>query len=276
MKVLLADDDETLRTELAEILREAGYEVRVAADGEEALQCLQEEPFDVALLDVSMPGPSGMDVLRRIQTLSPAPAVFMISGRGTIDMAVEAMRAGATDFVAKPFNVEKLERTLRDFQDKLEARRNLARVVASSTRKLAPSLHLPEVKAALLVYANGMLIGAKLRPGEELIDEDLLAATIDVIQNFMQTSFSLLRGKRLTSIVQGDFALVLVRGEFTYLTALIQGPDNERLREAMRSRLQDYEARNRSVLRDWSGAPEDARGTEELLLSLFGAPGEVA
>ena len=222
-----------------------------------------------------MPGPSGLDVLRRIQTLSPTPAVIMISGLGTIDMAVEAMRAGAMDFVAKPFNVEDVKRTLRGFQDKLEARRNLARVVASSTRNLAPSLHLPEVKAALLVYANGMLIGAKLRPGEELIDEDVLAATIDVIQNFMQTSFSLLRGKRLTSIVQGDFALVLERGEFTYLTALIQGPDNERLREGMRSRLRDYEARNRSVLRDWSGAPEDTRGTEELLMSLFGPPGEV-
>ena len=113
MRILIADDDETLRSELAGILLEDGHEVVAAADGGEALRAVEQESFDVALLDLKMPKASGLDVLHRLRVVRPETAVVMVTGQGTIDAAVEAMKAGAIDFVEKPYEVEALQRTLR-------------------------------------------------------------------------------------------------------------------------------------------------------------------
>jgi DNA-binding response OmpR family regulator len=122
MKILVADDDETLRTELAGILREDGHEVVTAADGGEALRIVGRESFDVALLDLRMPKASGLEVLHRLRTVRPETAVVMVTGQGTVDAAVEAMKAGAIDFVEKPYEVEALQRTLRAVEEERQSR----------------------------------------------------------------------------------------------------------------------------------------------------------
>jgi len=126
LKILVADDDPTIRSELAELLTEGGHAVQVAADGGEALRLLEAEPFDAALLDLVMPRATGMEVLRRVRVVRPQTAVIMITGQGTIDTAVEAMKSGAVDFVSKPFDVEVIQRTLTGLQEEREARRLLA------------------------------------------------------------------------------------------------------------------------------------------------------
>src|SRR5438309_5890403 len=122
MRILIADDDETLRSELAGILREDGHEVVAAADGGEALRAVERESFDVALLDLKMPKASGLDVLHRLRVVRPETAVVVITGQGTIDAAVEAMKAGAVDFVEKPYEADALRRTLQTVQEELRAR----------------------------------------------------------------------------------------------------------------------------------------------------------
>ena len=133
MRILIADDDETLRSELAGILREDGHEVVAAADGGEALRAVERESFDVALLDLKMPKASGLDVLHRLRVVRPETAVVVVTGQGTIDAAVEAMKAGAIDFVEKPYEVEALQRTLRAVEEERRTRAMLGSMPADAT-----------------------------------------------------------------------------------------------------------------------------------------------
>ncbi len=125
-----------------------------------------------------------------------------------------------------------------------------------------------DIKAAFVIFTDGTLIGAKVRPGEKVIDQDLFGATLDVIQNFMRTSFPALRGS-LSAIKHGDYTLVMERGHWSYLTIILQGEENDQLRRHMRDILLKYEHDNQPVLADWRGIPAEAVGTETMLSSLF-------
>jgi hypothetical protein len=125
-----------------------------------------------------------------------------------------------------------------------------------------------DIKAAFIIYTDGTLIGAKVRPGEKVIDQDLFGATLDVIQNFMRTSFPTLRGS-LSAIKHGDYTLVMERGHWSYLTIILQGEENDQLRRHMRDILLRYEHDNEPVLADWRGMPAEAVGTDVMLGSLF-------
>src|SRR5713226_8642575 len=122
MKLLVADDNTTLREELAALLRDDEHEVITASDGGEALRIVERESFDAALLDLRMPKATGLEVLHRLRVVRPDTAVVMITGEGTIDAAVEAMKGGAVDFVEKPYEVDALRRTLRTVQEEQHAR----------------------------------------------------------------------------------------------------------------------------------------------------------
>ncbi len=125
-----------------------------------------------------------------------------------------------------------------------------------------------DIKAAFVIFTDGTLIGAKVKPGEKVIDQDLFGATLDVIQNFMRTSFPTLRGS-LSAIKHGDYTLVMERGKYAYLTVILQGEENDQLRRHMRDILLDYERRNQPILEDWRGMPSEAIGTDSLLGSLL-------
>lgn len=127
MKILVADDDPTLRSELAELLRGDGHEVEVAPDGGQALEKLEAEPFELALLDLVMPKATGLEILHRLKVVRPETAVVMITGHGSVDVAVEAMKGGAVDFVVKPFEIESLQRVLTSIADERRARQMLSR-----------------------------------------------------------------------------------------------------------------------------------------------------
>ena len=154
--------------------------------------------------------------------------------------------AGAAYYVLYPIGRERISEAIRRFQ----ARRY-------------------SIKAALITFEDGTLIGAKVRPGEQVIDQDLFGATLDVIQNFMKTSFPILRGKSLSSITHGRYTLVLERARFTYLTVVLEGEETDQLRRQMRDLLLGFEANNRAVLGAWQGIPSEAKGTEDLLTGFF-------
>ena len=122
MKILVADDDPTLRSELAELLRADGHDVAIAADGADALDRLESEAFEVALLDLIMPRATGLEILHRLRVVRPETAVVLITGHGSVDIAVEAMKGGALDFVVKPFEIESLQRILHAIADERQAR----------------------------------------------------------------------------------------------------------------------------------------------------------
>ena len=105
-KILLADDEATFREILARVLREEEYEVATVRNGTEALHALEKQTFDVAILDIQMPGADGIKVLRQIIERRLPTRVIMISAYGTVEMAVEAIKLGACDYVMKPVNFD--------------------------------------------------------------------------------------------------------------------------------------------------------------------------
>ena len=125
-----------------------------------------------------------------------------------------------------------------------------------------------DVKGAFLTFSDGTLIGSRVAPGQAMIDQDLFGATLDVIQNFMRTSFPSLRGS-LRSIRHGDYTLVMERGRYTYLTIVLEGMENDQLRRYMRDLLLAFEDENRPILETWRGVPSDALGTEDFIASLM-------
>jgi len=106
-KVLIIDDDESMRIACEQAL-EQGFSVAVACDGQQGMEIASREAFDVALLDLRMPGPPGMEVLKRLKEDSPNLMVIIITGYATIDSAVEAVKSGAYNYLPKPFPPEAL------------------------------------------------------------------------------------------------------------------------------------------------------------------------
>jgi FixJ family two-component response regulator len=152
MKILVADDDRTLREELASLLREDGHEIVMAADGGEALRIVDRESFEVALLDLRMPKATGLEVLHRLRVVRPETAVVMITGQGTIDTAVDAMKNGAIDFVEKPYDLEALRRTLRSVEDERKAKAMIGAVTSGEAaigEVLADAAHRNALLAVL-------------------------------------------------------------------------------------------------------------------------------
>ena len=106
--ILLVDDDASLRRVLAHHLTEAGYQVLTAPDGKEGLSVFTEQQIDMVITDIQMPELSGLEMMRRINVMSPDVMVLVITAHGSIETAVEAMKLGAYDYITKPFNREEL------------------------------------------------------------------------------------------------------------------------------------------------------------------------
>lgn len=103
-RVLVVDDEEQVRNLLQRTLQEAGYSVVTAADGQEALAKMSQFTIEVALMDIKMPGMSGMEVLRQLSVQWPDTCVIMVTAIGDAQTAIEAMKLGAYDYITKPFN----------------------------------------------------------------------------------------------------------------------------------------------------------------------------
>ncbi len=108
--ILVVDDEPGIRQSLAGVLEDEGYPAAAVGTGEDALEELARQPYDVVLLDVWLPGMDGLDALARIQEIpfESRPVVVIISGHGTIETAVKATRLGAFDFLEKPLTIDKV------------------------------------------------------------------------------------------------------------------------------------------------------------------------
>lgn len=112
--ILVVDDEEGIRKTLKGVLEDEGYKVLLAQDAEEARRHLNEEPPDLVLLDIWMPGTDGMAFLEEIRVEWPWVAVIMISGHGSVELAVKATKLGAYDFIEKPLSLDKVVLTIQN------------------------------------------------------------------------------------------------------------------------------------------------------------------
>jgi two-component system, NtrC family, nitrogen regulation response regulator NtrX len=117
-KILVIDDERSIRNTLKDILEYEKYEVDLAEDGKKGLEMVKQTEYDIILCDIKMPGMDGIEVLEQMNTLAPDSPVVMISGHGNIDTAVESIKKGAYDFIEKPLDLNRLLITIRNAMDK--------------------------------------------------------------------------------------------------------------------------------------------------------------
>ncbi len=143
MKLLLVDDEEGIRRFLGLSLEDLGYEVRTAEHGRAALEIFPEFRPAIVLTDIKMPVMDGIELLRHIKELEPQTEVVIITGHGDLDLAIEALKNNAADFITKPINNDVLEISLNRLQEKLQLKRelknyteNLERLVEEKSRRI--------------------------------------------------------------------------------------------------------------------------------------------
>jgi two-component system response regulator AtoC len=127
-RILVVDDEAGLRHTLLLILRDEGYQVQVADDGETGLRMALAEPPELILCDIRMPRLGGLDFLEQYQAAGGTALVVMMSAYGTLETAIEAMRRGAYDYISKPFNADEVLLTLRKAEEREQLRREVARL----------------------------------------------------------------------------------------------------------------------------------------------------
>jgi DNA-binding NtrC family response regulator len=178
LRILVADDDATNRKLLSAVFQAEGFEVIAVTDGPEALQRIAAEPPDLVLLDVRMPGLSGIDTLRRIRETAPQLPVIMLTAHGEIADAVEATKLGALDFLVRPIpnekliltarralELQKLEGEVRDLRRRLSAAGDLVRMMGPSEQVHKLVRQVEEVAPTLLT----VLILGETGTGKELV-----------------------------------------------------------------------------------------------------------
>lgn len=183
--ILVIDDERGIREILSDILEDEGYNVITAEDGLVGLGLLDRELVDCILLDVWLPGRGGVDVLNDVRETYPRIPVIMISGHGTIDMAVKAVKGGAFDFIEKPLSLDRVNTVVRhalEMESLREENESLRAKVASPERQQLIGVSPPIQAIRKVIRQIGesdarVLITGDNGTGKELVARDIHAAS---------------------------------------------------------------------------------------------------
>ena len=179
--ILVIDDDRPIRSTLSEILEFEKFKVSTAEDGKEGLEKIKANSYDLVLCDIKMPKMDGIEVLEQSLAAKPDLAVVMISGHGTIETAVDAIKMGAFDFIAKPLDLNRLLVTVRNALDRnelVEETKTLRKKVHQSKLNdiIGESKAIAEVKEMIAKVAPTdarVLITGSNGTGKELVARNL-------------------------------------------------------------------------------------------------------
>ncbi|MCD6426110.1 MAG: hypothetical protein DRI65_03740 [Chloroflexota bacterium] len=174
--ILLVDDEKNARNNIGAYLESEGYEVLLAADLKTARKHLSAQEADIVLLDVQLPDGYGPDLLAETALLAFRPPIIMITAHGKIEMAVEAMRNGAHDFIQKPIKFDRLEQSIKRAQDIVEMREELAHFRRSQREVLDSIVINSEVMKEVFIEAQraakrstSILISGETGTGKEVV-----------------------------------------------------------------------------------------------------------
>ncbi len=180
--ILVIDDEESIRAGCIQTLTESGYRVQAVENGHKGLEKTSKESFDVILLDLKMPGISGMEVLKKLKENDPDSVVIIITAYGTVDSAVEAMKRGAYDFLSKPFTPEALSSIVKRAVDsRLRALEDACIALALDEEMISKTVigqSSDIAKLILLIKKVAATDSTVLITGETGVGKELVAQTI--------------------------------------------------------------------------------------------------
>jgi DNA-binding NtrC family response regulator len=225
--ILVIDDEAAIRESLEVLLTLEGYTVKMAADGEQGLRVLDMESFDLLLLDLALPGQSGMELLPQIKERLPDLPIIMITAYGTVDNVVEAIRNGAENFVQKPWDNEKLLADIRSaiarhkaeeenlqLKRTLKQRYNFSNIVGKSEIMLK----VFDLVAQVAPSRSTVLIQGESGTGKELIAKAIHANSPRKDKPFVPINTGAMPSELLESTLFGH-----VKGAFTSAIASKKG-----------------------------------------------------
>ena len=280
-RVLVADDEPSIRFVLREALEEQGCDVVTVEDGDAALEALAAGGFDLAFLDIRMPGASGLEILDRLREQQSDTAAVIITAQNTFENAVEAMKRGALDYLVKPFELREvaalLEKALRARELQREVaqlRREAGRRAASGARWVGRSAALLEIfKTVGRVAARDVpvLVTGESGSGKEVVARAIHAASPRSAGPFIAVNTAAIPRELLESELFGH-----ERGAFTGAVAARQG----RFREASRGTIfldeigdmsMDLQAKLLRVLQDSEVTPVGGSAPEPIDVRVLAA-----
>lgn len=177
-RILIVDDEENIRHMLSVILIKEGYEVETASNGEEGLQKATGSPFDQILCDIRMPRMDGLEFLKEMRKIAGEATIIMMSAYGTVDIAIEAMKLGAYDYISKPFKPDEIILTLKKAEEREQLRREnqlLRKEVAKEysfeniVSKNEKMQKMFDVIKKVAIYKSTVLITGESGTGKELV-----------------------------------------------------------------------------------------------------------
>ena len=222
--ILVVDDEESICQALQGILADEGYEVRTVGSGEEALKAVEEDPPDLVLLDIWLPGMDGLEVLKLIKSENPQVQVIMMSGHGTIETAVKATKLGAFDFIEKPISLEKVVLLVNHALDLVrleEENKLLKQKVTSAFELIGQSKTILELKEMIRIVAPTnawILIMGENGTGKELVARSIHYQSKRAKRPFIEVNCAAIPEELIESELFGH-----EKGSFTGATAKKRG-----------------------------------------------------
>lgn len=215
-KILVIDDERSIRNSMKDILCFEGHEVVLAENGMEGLVCVKSEKPDVVFCDIKMPKMEGIEVLEKIKDFSADTPVIMVSGHGTIDTAIEAIRKGAYDFIEKPLDLNRILITIKNATDKtllITETRTLKNKVSQKYEMLGHSEALENIKIMIDKVAISdakVLITGPNGSGKEMVARQLHEKSVRHENAFIEVNCAAIPSELIESELFGH-----EKGSFT-------------------------------------------------------------
>ncbi len=186
MRILCVDDDSIARVIYMQGLSNAFAEdeVCVAKSGQEALDLIMEDPFDIVITDLMMPGISGMELLTKIKELIPFSQVIMVTGKASVDTAVESMRRGARDYIEKPIDIPLLKvkvDNIREYFNSIRDAEEMREAKEQFEENAGKEVHILEVKLQTAETALHKALDI-MRNTEEGSEKACMAKAMEVLE----------------------------------------------------------------------------------------------